>query len=326
MRPVWKGLALAGVIAGLIVAAVILVRQDVFADRALPALTGQREQISQITIRHRQGNIGFRKDDDGTWLVSTAGDAPVREEGIETLLDDLADIRVATRDENAPPLPARLDGAEAYAITLADSQGKGLALFAIQFKAGQPEAGLKDGQALLAEEGGAPMLVSHVPELSISPDYWADVSLPTLAPERVRILRVMTPDARLATFERANAQAEFRRAEADAGVPIDAGAVRQAVEALGSLRSEKVQPANQLAWGGATMVMAETFDGVALTLLGARDETGTWVRVNAHYQGADAEGASKTAEAEAEKLNRMRAFAFLLPPETAAKLFGVTGS
>lgn len=330
MRPVWKGLALAGVIAGLIVAAVALVRQDVFAERALPALETQRDQITRITIRHQQNTIGFRKDQEGVWLVSTAGDAPVRPKLIETLIDDLADMRVAKRDENAPPLPARLDGASAYAIALADGEGKGLALFALQ-----REDGMKDGQALLAEEGGAPRLVSHAPALTVAAEDWAEVALPTLSPERVRILRVMTPDARLATFERSDARSDFRRVEADAGVPVEAGAVREAVETLGSLRSEKVRAANQLAWGGATMVLAETFDGVALTLLGARDGANTWVRVNAHYQAPPApEGAADEAQAEpndkaaaeAEKLNRMRAFAFLLPPETAARLFGVTGS
>src|SRR5690606_18531170 len=110
MRPVWKGLALAGVIAGLIVAAVALVRQDVFAERALPVLETQRDQITRITIRHQQNTIGFRKDQEGVWLVSTAVDAPVRPKLIETLIDDLADMRVAKRDENAPPLPARVDG------------------------------------------------------------------------------------------------------------------------------------------------------------------------------------------------------------------------
>lgn len=318
MRPVWKGLALAGVVVGLIVAAVILVRQDVFADRALPNLTEQRDQIAQITIRHQQSTIGFTKAEDGTWLVSTAGDAPVREALVETLLDDLSNMRLVVREENAPPLPDRLDGASAYAIALADAAGKGLALISLQ-----PEAGAEEGQALLAQENGPPVLVSHVPEIPMSAERWADLAIPTLAPERVRVLRVMTPDARLATFERPSAEAGFHRAEADAGAPVNAEAVRQAVEVLGSLRSETVRPANDLAWGGATMVMAETFDGVTLTLLGARDDSGTWVRVNAHHQ---TQGGTKSAEAEADKLNRMRAFAFRLPPDIASRLFGATGS
>lgn len=318
MRPVWKGLALAGVIVGLIVAAVVLVRQDVFADRALPVLTAQRDQITRITIRHQQESIGFTKAEDGAWLVATAGDAPVQDDKVKALLDDLADMRVVERDEAAPPLPQRLDGRADTVVALADAGGKGLALFTIR-----RDAGLEDGQALLAEEGRAPILVNHVPEIPLAPERWADVSIPTLAPERVRVLRVMTPDARLVTFERESAEDAFHRVEADAGTPITAEAVRQAVETLGSLSAEKAQQANGLAWGGATMVMAETFDGVVLTLLGARDESGVWVRINAHHQR---QGASDTAEAEAERLNRMRAFAFLLPQETAAKLFGVTGS
>jgi len=297
---------------------VLLVRQDVFADRALPALTAQREQIARITIRHQQDAISFTKAEDGTWLVSTAGDAPVRENKVEALLDELADMRVVKREENAPPLPQRLDGSNAYAIALADAEGKGLALIILR-----PEAGLEEGQMLLAEEGRAPILASHAPKISLAPEQWADVSIPTLAPERVRVLRVMTPDARLATFERPSAEAPFRRVEADAGAPVNAEAVRQAVETLGALRSEKVQQANDLAWSGATMVMAETFDGVVLTLLGARDDSGVWVRVNAHHQP---QGSAGTAEAEAEKLNRMRAFAFLLPQDLASALFGVTGS
>ena len=318
MRPVWKGLALAGVVVGLIVAAVILVRQDVFADRALPNLTAQRDQIAQITIRHQQSTIGFTKAEDGTWLVFTAGDAPVREALVETLLDDLSNMRLVKRDETAPALPARLDGASAYAIALADAAGKGLTLITLQ-----PQAGEEGGHALLSQENGPPMLVSHVPEIPMSAERWANLAIPTLAPERVRVLRVMTPDARLATFERPSAEAGFHRAEADAGAPVNAEAVRQAVDVLGSLRSETVRPANDLAWGGATMVMAETFDGVALTLLGTRDEAGTWVRINAHQQP---QGSAETAEAEADRLNRMRAFAFLLPPDIASRLFGVTGS
>lgn len=318
MRPVWKGLALAGVVVGLIVAAVVIVRQDVFADRALPNLTEQRDQIAQITIRHQQNTIGFAKAEDGAWLVSSAGDAPVREGLVEALLDDLSNMRLVVREENAPPLPTRLDGASAYAIALADAAGKGLTLITLQ-----PEAGEEEGHALLAQENGAPTLVSHVPEIPMSAERWADLAIPTLAPERVRVLRVMTPDARLAAFERPNAEAGFHRAEADAGAAVNADAVRQAVEVLGSLRAETVRPANDLAWGGATMVMAETFDGVTLTLLGARDESGTWVRVNAHHQP---QGGAQSAEAEADRLNRMRAFAFLLPPDIASRLFGATGS
>lgn len=321
MRPVWKGLALACVVVGLIVAAVMLVRQDVFADRALPILTEQRDQIAQITIRHRQDTIGFTKAEDGTWLVSSAGDAPVREALVETFLDDLANMRLVRPEEGAPALPSRLDADATYAIALADAAGKGLALISIQ-----PEAGEEENRALVVQDAGQPMRVSHVPEIPVSAERWADLSIPTLSPERVRVLRVMTPDARLATFERPNAESGFQRAEADAGAPVNAEAVRQAVEALGSLRSEKVRPANDLAWGGATMVMAETFDGVTLTLLGARDESGTWVRVNAHHQPPQGGEAKAGAEAEAEKLNRMRAFAFLLPPEIASRLFGVTGS
>ena len=322
MRPVWKGLALACVVVGLIVAAVILVRQNVFAERALPILTEQRDQIAQLTIRYGQDTIGFTKTPDGAWLVSSAGDAPVREALVETLLDDLANMRLVEREEGAPALPSRLDAEKSYAIALADSAGKGLALITLQ-----PEAGSEDGQALLVQDAGQPMLVSHVPEIPLSAERWADLAIPTLAPERVRVLRVMTPDARLATFERASASAAFQRVEADAGAPVNAEAVRQAVEALGNLRSEQVRPANDLAWGGATMVMAETFDGVVLTLLGARDDvhndSGVWVRVNAHHAP---QGSAKTAEAEAEALNRMRAFAFLLPSDVAAHLFGVAGS
>lgn len=318
MRPVWKGLALACVVVGLIVAAVMLVRQDVFADRALPILTEQRDDIAQITIRYGQDTIGFTKGDDGAWYVSSAGDAPVREGLVETLLDDLSNMRLVEQKEGAPALPARLDGDKAYAIALADAKGNGLALITLQLEAGE-----EDGQALLMQDEARPVLVSHVPEIPLLAERWAELALPTLAPERVRVLRVMTADARLATFARTSAEAAFQREEADAGAPVNAEAVRQAVDALGALRSEQVRPANDIAWGGATMVLAETFDGVVLTVLGARDEAGVWVRVNAHHLP---DGSAKTAEAEAEKLNRMRAFAFRLPDEMASRLFGVTGS
>ena len=322
MRLSMKMLGLAvGAIALIALAVVFVVQSGVFAERALPALESQREQVARITIRHKGDTLSLHKGEDGTWLVDTAGDAPVRDGLADALLDDLAGMTVAQK--TTEPVSSRLDGSEAFAIALADEAGVGLALFAIR-----PEDGLPEGQALVVPDGGQPVVADRVPEINLSPEHWADVFIPQLAAERVRVLRVMTPDARMTTYERAAPDAPFRRVLADAGAPVDGAAIQQVVEAVETLKYDQVRQARDLAWSGATMIMAETFDGVALTLLSASSNNEVWVRVNAHYQ-APPEGAAEaaaTAEAEAERLNRMRAFAFLLPRETAEKLQGLMRS
>lgn len=322
MRLSMKMLGLAvGAIALIMLAVVFMVRSGVFAERALPVLESQREQIAQITIRHEGDILSLKKAEDGTWLVDTAGDAPVRDGLADALLDDLINMRVAQK--TTAPVSARLDGSEAYAIALADKNGVALALFAIQQEDGGP-----DGQALVVPDGGQPVVADRVPAIDLSPEHWADVFIPQLAAERVRVLRVMTPDARMTTYERAAPDAPFRRVPADAKAPVDADSIRQAIEAVETLKYDRVRQAGELAWSGATMIMAETFDGVALTLLSASSNDEVWVRVNAHYQ-APPEGAAEAAapaEAEAERLNRMRAFAFQLPRETAEKLQGLVRS
>ncbi|MCH8683792.1 hypothetical protein [Pedomonas mirosovicensis] len=322
MRVSKKVLGLAGLAIVLVAIAILLVVQSgIFSERALPALATQLDQIARITIRHKAETLGLRKADDGTWHVETAGDAPARDGMVDQLLDDLTGMIVA--EKKSAPASARLDGSQAYAFTLADKGGVGLALFAIRHDDSLPE-----DQALIIPEGGKPVVAARVPEIDLSPEHWAEVFLPTVKAERVRVLRVMTPDGRMSTFERSAPNAAFQRVAADAGAPVNAEAVRQAVEAVETLKYDQVQQARDLAWTGATMVMAETFDGVTLTLLCKADDTGAWVRVNAHHQATPGEApeAAGPAEEEAARLNRMRAFAFRLPRETAARLLGAVGS
>jgi|GEM_PF-3476792 len=312
------GLA-AGAIALIALAVVFVVQSGLFAERALPLLASQRDKVARITIQHDSQTLTLRKGGDGTWLVETAGEAPVREGLAEALLDDLAGMTLVQKA--AGPAGSSLDGSGDFAIALADEAGVALALFALR-----PGEGLPEGQALVVPEGGAPVVAGRVPEINLSPEHWADVFIPRLEAKRVRVVRVMTPDARMTTYERAAPDAPFQRVAGDAGAPVDGESIRRALEAVEGLAYDQVRQAGELAWTGATMLMAETFDGVALTLLGASGEDGMWVRVNAHYQ-APGEGApDAAANAEAERFNRMRAFAFRLPPETADKLKGLLRS
>lgn len=303
-----------GTIALVVLGVVLTIRGGLFAERALPALAAQRDQVARITIRYQNETLGLRKDEDGTWLVDTAGDAPVRDGLAEDLLDDLAGMAVVKKP--AVKVSSRLDGSEDFSIALADRTGVGLALFALR-----PGDGLPEGQAFVVPEGGAPVVARRVPELNLSPEHWADVFIPRLEAKRIRLVRVMTPDARMTTYTRAGADAPFLR-EGDGAAPVDAGALRAAVAAVETLDYDEVRQARDLAWTGATMLMAETFDGVALTLLCASASDGMWVRINAHHQAAAEEVGKDGAAAEAERLNRMRAFAFRLKPDVADQLKG----
>lgn len=322
MRLTGKTIALiTGAVAVAIAIAVLLVAADPFGDRVVPGLDKQMDAVARVEIVRGGNTLKFDKAEDGSWVADSLGDAPARPGTVEDLLDKLAGM--APADDPQPGNTNTMPD-DAVTVTLKDAKGAVLN----ELTLGRP-ADAKGGAGLVRLGAkGQVVAAQDVPQISFDPAVWTEPALPGLGERQVRNFKVIFPDGRLANYTRAKPGEAFQQGEGNSAPPIDGQAIAQVAEALRSWSSVKVQSAKDMAWTGAPMVMAEAFDGLVMTMMPVADKAGTWVRVNAHFAApANADPATaKAAQEEAERLNSMRAFAFLLPPEQAKVLSAVTGA
>lgn len=303
-------------LAAALVLAVMLLGRGAFSgnESLLPGFDEQVPAVARLRLAGPRAAVELARTKDGSWVLASAANAPARAEMVDQALDAMASAGIAA----SPPkdLPATTSGLDAgVQVTVRDAGGKVLAALTIGKPAG-------DDQVYARVEGAsAPVIASGLPALPLEAARWTTLTLPVIAPARIKSVRVLHADGDIAAFARGAAGQSFQLTSGDA-TRANPAAIDQSARVYAELAFTGLASAKDISWPGASMIFVETFDGLVVTLLVKPAGAVSQVRINAHFVaplGVVADARAK-GEAEARAINDLRAYAFTLPAAQAAVL------
>lgn len=302
-------LALLGVAAVLVTAAAAWLAnerqpaRDSSADRpVLPELSGHGDALTSIRIVGPGNATAVTLQRKGqAWVVAERNGYPVDAERLRRFVQGLADLEIRDTKTSDPALYARL-GVEDVAA--ASAQGVRVDLIGLGADVGLIVGKAATGNGSYVRRHGVAQSLEAAPSLAVErdPKWWVDRHLLQIDPARIRSIEVAPAGGRAYSLTRADAKQpdfELRGAPAGRKQASQSPAAAQS-QALAPLDCDDVRPAAEVDFGAkpAGRVVYTTFDGLQITLDGARVGDQGWLKLQAML-AAGATGDEPQREADA---------------------------
>jgi hypothetical protein len=273
--------------------------------RSAPLFADLGDDISTVTIADAATSLEMKRGKDDAWRIPAFGDAPVDPVKVADLLQNLQNVR---RGEDKTADPALHDsiglGKAATQLRLISSKGDVL----VDLFLGNSSTA--SGNQRFARLAGDPQTFLLEGFGSVSSDgmMWTNIKPPKLDSTRLQQITLIEPSMQRMILERV----DDRWSRTDAPATNEAKATALA-EALSNLQVQRLRSADSINWFNAHILLADSNDGLQLSLQAKRDGAMVWVRLNA----AARQDAEPDVVAEAAQINNLRQMAFATSGDTA---------
>jgi hypothetical protein len=263
------------------------------------------DDIGTITIADATTSLEMKRGEDDSWRIPAFGDVPVDPVKVADLLKNLQN---AKRGEDKTADPTLYDsiglGKTATNLRLANSKGEVLVdlLLGIGSNASSNQRFARlasDPQTFLLEGFG-----------SVSSDgmMWTNIKPPKLDSARLQQITLIEPTMQRMVLERLGDT--WSRTDVPATNEAKAAAL---ADAISNLQAQRIRSADSINWFNAQILLADSNDGLQLSLQAKRDGAIVWVRLNA----AARQDAESEVVAQAAQINNLRQMAFAVSGDAA---------
>jgi Domain of unknown function (DUF4340) len=264
------------------------------------------DDISAINITGAGNNLDLKRGSDDVWRIPGFGDAPVDPVKVADLIGNLQN---AKRGEDKTADPALYDsiglGKAATTLQLRNSKGDLLVdlLLGISSNA--------DGIGRFARLADDPQsfVLEGFSTLSSNGMMWTNAKPPKLDSKRLMQITLIEPSMQRMVLERSDSGTWSRT---DVKETNEAKATALA-DVISNLQAQELRAAANINWFNAHIWLADTQDGLQLSLQAKRDGAIVWIRLNA----AARQDADSAVVAEATQINNLRQMAFAISGDAA---------
>jgi Domain of unknown function (DUF4340) len=264
------------------------------------------KDVSSLRITDAQGDIEMKFGSDDQWRIPAFGAVPADPVKVADLI---AALQKAKRGEDKTADPLLYDtiglGKSAAAVQLRNSKGD---LVVDMFLGNRSNA---DSSARFARLANDPQtfLLNGFETISSDGMHWSNAKPPKLDSGRLTQITLIEPSMQRMVLERNNLGKWLRT---DAPATNEARATLLA-DAISNLQAQGLRSASSINWYNAYILLADSQDGLQLSLQTKRDGAVVWVRLNA----AARQDAASDVLAEATSINNLRHMAFAVSDDAA---------
>jgi hypothetical protein len=264
------------------------------------------DDVSAINITGAGNSLGLKRGNDDVWRIPDFGDAPADPAKVADLI---ASLENAKRGEDKTADSSLYDsiglGKAATTLQLRNSKGDLL----VDLLLGMNSSA--DGAGRFARLAGAPQsfVLEGFSTISSNGMLWSNAKPPKLDSNRLTHITLIEPSMQRMVLERADSGTWSRT---DVKVTNEAKAAALA-DVISDLQAQELRAATSINWFNAHIWLADTQDGLQLSLQAKRDGAMVWIRLNA----AARQDASSSVVAEATQINNLRQMAFAVSGNAA---------
>jgi Domain of unknown function (DUF4340) len=264
------------------------------------------DDIAAITINDASTSLEMKRGKDAIWRIPAFGDASVDPVKVADLLQALQKAKRG-EDKTADPALHETIGLGKAATNLQLRSSKGVLLVDLFLGSGSNA----DSNQRFARLAGEPQsfLLAGFGAVSSDGMMWTNIKPPKLESARLQQITLIEPNLQRMTLER-DEDGIWSRTDAPTTNEAKASAL---ADALSNLQAERLRSAESINWFNAHILLADSNDGLQLSLQAKREGTIVWVRLNAAAR-QDAEAA---VVAEAAQINNLRQMAFAVKGDSA---------
>jgi hypothetical protein len=257
------------------------------------------DDIAAITINDASTSLEMKRGTDDIWRIPAFGDAPADPVKVADLIQN---VQKAKRGEDKTADPALYEtiglGKAATNLQLRDSKAN---ILVDLFLGSGSNADSNQRFARLAGEPQS-FLLEGFGTVSSDGMMWTNIKPPKLDSARLQQITLIEPSMQRMVLER-DEDGTWSRTDAPATNEAKATAL---ADALANLQAQQLRSADSINWFNAHILLADSNDGLQLSMQAKRDGAIIWVRLNAAAR-QDAEPAVVT---EAAQINNLRQMAF----------------
>jgi hypothetical protein len=274
--------------------------------RPQPLFPELGKDASSLRIADAQGDIEIKRGQDDVWRIPAFGDAPADPVKVADLIDAMQN---AKRGEDKTADPALYEsiglGKSATAVQLRNSKGD---LVVDMFLGNRSNADSSLRFARLVSDPQS-FLLDGFETISSNGMMWANVTLPKFDSDRLTQITLIEPSMQRMLLERSDS-GKWQRTDAPATNEARATLL---ADSLSNLQAQGLRSANSINWFNAHILLADSEDGLQLSLQAKRDGPLVWVRLNA----AARQDAASDTMTEAARINNLRHMAFAIGGDAA---------
>jgi hypothetical protein len=291
------------------IALIVLMLAYLFQQRK-PHLFPELTDAGSIRITDASSRLEITRSRDDVWRIPAFGDVPADLVKVEDLL---AAVQKAKRGADKTADPALYDsiglGKSATQLTIVNRAGTPLADITL----GAPDP--VDPLLRFARMAGdaQSFLVSGLASVTTNGLAWTKAAPPKLDVSRLQQITLIEPNLQRMLLERGS---DGRWSRTDVAASNEARADLLAAAMAGGLSPEALRSASSINWFNAHILLADSKDGLQLSLQAKRDGDLVWVRLNA----AARQDAAATIQTEAAQINALRQMAFGVRGDAAQAL------
>ncbi len=264
-----------------------------------PRLFPNIAEASSIRVSDASSTMEIVRGPDDVWRIPTYGDVAADPVKVQ---DMLAALQKAKRGDNKTADPMLYDsiglGKAATLLTLRDRKGTTLVDLAL----GQSDSADSNQRFARLAGDAQSFLVNGLAAITSNGLAWSNAAPPRLNATRFTQITLIEPNLQRMELERGTSG---RWSRTDVATTNEARA-EQLATALSGLPPESLRGAGSINWFNAHILLADSRDGLQLSLQAKRDGDFVWIRLN----GAARQDAAATVQAEAARINGLRQMAF----------------
>ncbi len=271
--------------------------------RLFPDLEGD---ISVISITAAGNSLVLKRGSDDVWRIPAFGDAPVDPVKVTDLIESLQN---AKRGEDNTADSALYDsiglGRTATTLQLRSSKSDLLVDLRLGIKSNA------DGLGRFARLANDPIsfVLEGFATISSNGMMWTNAKPPKLDSNRLTQITLIEPSMQRMVLERSDSGPWSRT---DVKTTNEARATALA-DTISNLQAQELRSAASINWFNAYIWLADTQDGLQLSLQAKRNGAIVWIRLNA----AARRDADAAVVAEATQINNLRHMAFAVSGDAA---------
>jgi hypothetical protein len=269
---------------------------------------------ARISITDANGSLELVRGPDNGWRIPAYGDVTADPVKVADMLEALQQARRGDAKTADPALYDAIGlGKTATQLKVIDRKGATVVDIAL----GQTDPADSSLRFARLPSEAQSFLVTGLASVTSNGLAWSNAAPPRLDPSRLNRITLIEPNLQRMELER---RSNGRWSRTDIAATNEARAELLAA-AMAGLPPEALRSANSINWFNAHILLADSSDGLQLSLQAKRDGDLVWIRLN----GAARQDAAETVQTEAAQINALRQMAFGVRGDAADALISRAG-